>query len=162
MSASRYAFPALVFALLIPLVALAQSDLPASNTQAGDLRSTIRAELLKDPRAAQMSQTEFDTMVNALTQGATAQGMTPYDIAWRPAETRAEVPANADENAFCAGIPGFLCAATSGFGFDGSNTVIPIALFFTSGLLLFLLYELKHHHRHDAEVAARASQAIIQ
>ena len=145
---------ALVVALLLPLAAFAQS---------GDLRATIRTELLKDPRAAQLSQAQLDAMINVLAQGANEQGITSHDITWQPSEPApAAGQTTQGAEAFCMGLPDFFCAVSSGFGFDDSNTVIPIALLMSSGLLLFLLYELKHHHRHDAAMAAASSTSALR
>ena len=52
-------------ALALPLAALAQEDA---------LHSTIRAGIMSDPRSAQLSQAEINTMVNALADQAQTQG----------------------------------------------------------------------------------------
>jgi hypothetical protein len=56
--------------LVLPLIAVAQSD---------DLRAQIRADLMEDPRTAEMSSAEFEALVDALAGEAEAQGTaTPY------------------------------------------------------------------------------------
>ena len=52
--------------LFVPLILFAQSD--------DQLRAQIRADLMKDPRTAQMSSSEIDIMVNALAQQAQSEG----------------------------------------------------------------------------------------
>ncbi|MCE9541235.1 hypothetical protein K8R03_01595 [Candidatus Kaiserbacteria bacterium] len=146
-----------VLAVILPFAVHAQS------ASQDDLRATIRAELLKDPRASQLPPNELDAMVNVLAQGATSQGITSGDITWRPAASGVSQQSyEGSSQAFCMGLPAFFCAVSSGFGFDDSNTIIPIALLMTSGLLLFLLYELKHHHKADALAAAAASAPVAQ
>lgn len=53
--------------LFLPLLAIAQSD--------DSLRATIRADIMTDPRSAQMSPTEIDALVNALATQAEEQGI---------------------------------------------------------------------------------------
>lgn len=62
----RLSVPALFITLLLPLVLFAQDD---------TLRTTIRADIMSDPRSSQMSPTEIDTLVEALAQQAEAQGV---------------------------------------------------------------------------------------
>lgn len=69
-----------LFALLlaVPLLSHAQST---SNTS---LEAAIRAQLLLDPRSANMNPQQFDALVKALTSEAQQQGMTPQQINWKP------------------------------------------------------------------------------
>jgi hypothetical protein len=126
--------------LLLPLSVFAQSN---------DLRASIRAEVMKDPRTAQMSPAEIDGLVDMLANGAQKQGVTAKDIAWQPRETQtAAAPSGGGSS--CLGMPQFFCTVERSFGLDGSNPYIPVGLLATSGLLVFLLYELKHHHKLEA------------
>lgn len=120
----------------LPLIARAQSS-------DADLRATIRAEIMKDPRSASMTEAEITAMVNALTKGAEEQGVESRQFS----ATESSAAAQPESAPACGGMPAFLCTINQSFGFDGSNPVLPIALFATSGLLAFLLYELKHHIR---------------
>lgn len=54
-------------ALLAPALLFAQSD---------ELRAQIRADLMKDPRTAELSVTEIDAMVDALASEMESQGTT--------------------------------------------------------------------------------------
>lgn len=124
--------------LALPLAALAQSSA---------LEATIRAELLKDPRSVEMSEAELDAMVQLLAQGAAQEGVSSDEISWRPAEATPAMVVEEETSATCDGFPQFFCTVREALGFDGSNLIIPMGLFVTSGLLWFLLYELRHHHR---------------
>ncbi len=143
-SLTRTSLVALVIALaMLPLAAFAQE-------QASDLHATIRAEVMKDPRAAQLPEAELEALITALVEGAQEQGMTSEDFQQRsqlPDGPALTMPAQDMAMSTCDGMPQFICTIESAFGFDGSNTVIPVGLLVTSGLLWFLLYELKHHHK---------------
>lgn len=54
--------------LLVPLLAFAQ-------TQSAALREQIRADLKNDPRAAQLSQVELETMIEAIATKAEEDGV---------------------------------------------------------------------------------------
>ena len=126
-----------LFAYAAPWIALAQS---------ADVHAAIRAEILKDPRTASMSEAEISAMVQALANSAEEEGIAREDIvaqstSYTPIESApAEVLA-------CDGMPEFLCTINRSLGFDGSNLFIPVALVAAAGVLAFLLYELKHHIR---------------
>jgi hypothetical protein len=71
--------------LFVPLFALAQSD--------DVLRATIRADIMSDPRSAEMSPTEIDALVNALAEQAHEQGIAEtYVQAQNNFSPRAEIP----------------------------------------------------------------------
>ena len=53
--------------VLIPAFLLAQSD---------DLRAQIRADVMADPRSAQMSESEIDALVEAIAVEADNAGIT--------------------------------------------------------------------------------------
>lgn len=132
----------LVLAMLLP-VAFAQA-------QESALHATIRAQVLQDPRAATLSEAELEALITALAEGAEEQGMTVEEIEQRPLQPDGPALTSIEPEEImqtCEGMPQFVCTVQSAFGFDGSNTIIPIGLLITSGLLWFLLYELKHHHK---------------
>jgi hypothetical protein len=133
----RSAVAGVAFGLLVPMLAFAQ----------GDLQSTIRAELLRDPRTSSMSQVQIDAMVSALSQNAQQQGLTPQDLTWRPTGSQPVAPNN-----FCAPYPQYLCVMSAAFGFIGGDYIIPLWLGILS--LLFLLTNAlhKHHERVNAFV----------
>lgn len=125
--------------LAVPVCAAAQTT---------GLESAIRAEILKDPRAADIPQAQIDAMVSALAQTAAAQGVSEADITWKPA-TR--------EGAAIGGPCGFLCTVNSIFGFGGNDYTIPIGLGVTSALLiLFISMMLHRHHVHGVEPTVEA------
>lgn len=119
-------------------IAYAQED--------SDLRATIRAAILSDPRSASMTQEEIDAMVTALASEAETQGVTSEDITWRPQD-----PATFDEtqSSQACGYPAYLCALNDAFGFSGSPLIIPLLLGISSALLLFVIGSiLLHSHGH--------------
>jgi hypothetical protein len=116
--------------------------------QASGLESAIRAEILKDPRSADIPEAQMDAMVIALAQTASAQGVSEADISWRPA-TR-----GGDAN---SGPCGFFCTVNRIFGFGGDDYTIPIGLGVTSALLiLFISMMLHRHHVHGVEPTVEA------
>lgn len=131
---------ALIIGCALPLAVLAQSV---------SLEASIRAELLKDPRSAEMSAADLDALVAILAREAGAEGISSEDIEWRAEEATPTmvVVGETAPASVCDGFPAFFCTVHDAFGFDGSNFIIPLGLLITSGLLWFLLYELRHHHR---------------
>ncbi len=108
--------------------------------QSTGLSEAIRAEILKDPRAADIPAAQVDAMVASLALAAAQQGVTESDITWRPAES-----SDASGAAPC----GFVCSINAIFGFGGDDYTIPIGLGITSALLiLFLSMMLHRHHTH--------------
>ena len=65
--------------MLTPILSFAQTAVPV-----GDLSATVRAAILKDPRAQSMSSTQIDAMVSALTIQAQAKGLTAQTLAYTP------------------------------------------------------------------------------
>ncbi len=105
------------------------------------LSEAIRAEILKDPRAASIPSAQVDAMVASLAQAAAQQGVTESDITWRPVEA-----AETESAAPC----GFLCSINAIFGFGGNDYTIPVGLGLTSALLiLFISMMLHRHHKHN-------------
>ncbi|MEK7156602.1 MAG: hypothetical protein AAB790_02225 [Patescibacteria group bacterium] len=135
--------------LLIVFVLLAM--LPfwahAQNTQS-DLRATIRAELLSDPRTSSLSEAQIDALVGLLADEAEKQGITSEDIQWRPQSSERFVATEsaAPQAPACAG--GFLCTMTEAFGFVGADTTIPFTLGAASMGLVWILAEMIHRRRH--------------
>ena len=131
----------------------------AQNTQS-DLRATIRAELLSDPRTSSLSEAQIDALVGLLADEAEKQGITSQDIQWRPESSErfvATESAAPQEAAECGG--GFLCTMSEAFGFVGADTTIPFTLGAASMALVWLLAEMMHRRRHPY-VSAAASSAM--
>ncbi|HEY4488199.1 MAG TPA: hypothetical protein VJB97_01660 [Candidatus Paceibacterota bacterium] len=115
--------------LVLPQVGFAQSS---------ELRETIRAEILKDPRAASIPESQLASMIDALAREAEAQGITPADITWTPA----------NENRAAARC-GFLCNVNAAFGFDGGTYIMPALLLLASAIGVFAFYIRRHYHRQN-------------
>ncbi len=112
----------------------------AGFAQESELRETIRAEILKDPRAASIPESQLASMIDALAREAEAQGITSEDITWTPtSQSRA---------AAC----GFLCNVNAAFGFDGGAYIMPVLLLLASAVGVFAFYIRRHHHRREAGV----------
>ena len=124
----------------VPLATRAQTNQTTQN----DLRATIRAELLSDPRTSGLTQAQIDAMVDALTQEAQKQGVTSQDIQWRPQQVAEEesAPPVADS---CEGTPRFFCAFDMAFGFVGDNPGIAFMLGLASMGLIWLIAHILHH-----------------
>ena len=113
------------------------------SAQSTGLQRAIRAEIMKDPRSADIPQAQIDAMVSVLAQTASAQGVNEADITWKPVSVR-----GTPEDAQC----GFLCTVNRIFGFGGDDFTIPIGLGITSALLiLFISMMLHRHHVHGVE-----------
>lgn len=137
----------LAVALLIPTTIYGQEA-------SADLRATIRAELLSDPRTSSLSQAQIDVLVDLLSEEAEKQGITSEDIQWRPESTErfVAIESAAPEAVECAG--GFLCIMTEAFGFVGADTTIPFTLGAASMGLVWILAEMIHRRRHPIQVAS--------
>lgn len=121
-------------------IAYAQED--------SDLRATIRAAILSDPRSASMTEEEIDAMVTALASEAETQGVTSEDIMWRPQDPTT-FEETSDQSGQTCGYAAFICALNDAFGFSGSPLIIPLLLGITSALLLFVIGSiLLHSHGH--------------
>jgi len=127
----------IALSLFAPLLARAQA--PQS-----DLRATIRAELLADPRTAGLSQAELNAMVELLVGEAQKKGVTAGDIIWRPAEENFSSPV---QKASECGTS-WLCHASEAFGFAGSDPSIALWLGFAAMALITVVGLMLHHHRH--------------
>ena len=132
----------------------------SAQNASSDLRATIRAELLSDPRTSSLSEAQIDALVGLLADEAEKQGITSQDIQWRPESSErfvATESAAPQEAAECGG--GFLCTMSEAFGFVGADTTIPFTLGAASMALVWLLAEMMHRRRHPY-VSAAASSAM--
>ena len=122
-----------------------------------DLRATIRAELLSDPRTSSLSEAQIDVLVGLLSEEAEKQGITSQDIQWRPQSTErfVAIESAAPQAPECTG--GFLCTMTEAFGFIGADTTIPFTLGAASMGLVWILAEMMHRRRHPYVSAASPS-----
>lgn len=134
--------------LAVCVVVAALPFLAHAQNASSELRSTIRAELLSDPRTSSLSQAQIDALVELLAGEAEKQGITSEDIQWRPQSSERFVATEsaAPQASECAG--GFLCTMTEAFGFIGADTTIPFTLGAASMGLVWILAEMIHRRRH--------------
>jgi len=154
MSRARVLLPLFILLALLVSVPFFVSAQNASS----DLRATIRAELLSDPRTSSLSEAQIDALVGLLADEAEKQGITSQDIQWRPESSErfvATESAAPQEAAECGG--GFLCTMSEAFGFVGADTTIPFTLGAASMALVWLLAEMMHRRRHPYVSAAPSS-----
>ena len=154
MSRARVLLPLFIILALLVSVPFFVSAQNASS----DLRATIRAELLSDPRTSSLSEAQIDALVGLLADEAEKQGITSQDIQWRPESSErfvATESAAPQEAAECGG--GFLCTMSEAFGFVGADTTIPFTLGAASMALVWLLAEMMHRRRHPYVSAAPSS-----
>ena len=154
MSRARVLLPLFI---LLPLLVSVPFLVSAQNASS-DLRATIRAELLSDPRTSSLSEAQIDALVGLLADEAEKQGITSQDIQWRPESSErfvATESAAPQEAAECGG--GFLCTMSEAFGFVGADTTIPFTLGAASMALVWLLAEMIHRRRHPYVSAAPSS-----
>jgi len=154
MSRARVLLPLFI---LLPLLVSVPFFVSAQNASS-DLRATIRAELLSDPRTSSLSEAQIDALVGLLADEAEKQGITSQDIQWRPESSErfvATESAAPQEAAECGG--GFLCTMSEAFGFVGADTTIPFTLGAASMALVWLLAEMMHRRRHPYVSAAPSS-----
>lgn len=142
------AFVAVTFFIIFPFAASAQTG----GGETPDLRATIREALLADPRSASLSGSEVERMVTALSEQAEKQGMTPYDITWRPESTEGS---GAWDPSACTNPSGFLCALSTAFGFTGPDGIVAAGLGLLAAALLFVVGSLIEIHRKRRTLAAR-------
>ncbi|OGG54198.1 hypothetical protein A3H16_02645 [Candidatus Kaiserbacteria bacterium RIFCSPLOWO2_12_FULL_53_8] len=134
---------------------IALAHVVQAQESSGDLRATIRAELLSDPRTSSLSQAQIEEMVDVLLQEAQKQGVTSHDIQWRPAPS-ADPAEDSGSAVACGNVPSILCAMNTAFGFDGSDLKIPIGLAASSILLIVLIGLMIEEHRRRAGAIARS------
>ncbi len=152
---STQALLLILLLLLVPVLSRAQTESSA------DLRATIRAELLSDPRTSGLSQAQIDTLVDLLAGEAEKQGITSQDIQWRPQSTErfVAIESAAPQAPECMG--GFLCTMTEAFGFVGADTTIPFTLGAASMALVWLLAEMIHRRRHPLTASVRTATPAL-
>ncbi|QQG38147.1 MAG: hypothetical protein HYS26_01160 [Candidatus Kaiserbacteria bacterium] len=146
---ATYAF--LVFLALTLLVSFASFAYAQTDEE---LRSTVRAAILSDPRSASMSEAEIDAMVEALSGQAAEQGVTASDITWQPQQS--EFPATSKGEPTSCAYPTLLCSLNEAFGLSGSSILLPTALGVVSALLLAVVAMMIEHHRKERFSAQRA------
>ena len=155
MSQSLNGTRALSIVVAIILACVAAPLVASAQESQDELRATIRAEILSDPRTAGLSEAEIDAVVDLLTQEAQKQGTTSQASQGQPESTErfvaGETAAPAPE---CAG--GFLCAMSEAFGFVGADTTIPFTLGAASMGLIWILAEMIHRRRHPHVAPAPA------
>lgn len=111
----------------------------AQTAETDQLRATIKAEIMADPRSQSMSQAQIYSMVNALTIQAQQQGLTSAQLTYRP-----EATGSGSTFSSCNDIS---CSLASAFGLDGSFPIIPLALF-VMAVLFILIYSLMREMGH--------------
>lgn len=138
----RIAPAALAIALLLPIIALAQTSAQDS------LRATIRAEITADPRASQMNEAQIDAMVSALSNQAAKQGITAEQLNWHPynADAVTEAPP-----APCGPLPALFCTMAAAYGFMSPDIYIPIALFAAAAAFVVVVALMRHHKHPHAD-----------
>jgi hypothetical protein len=150
--------------LALPRFTHAQATSTAATTE---LSSTIRAALLSDPRAHQLSQAQIDQLVSALTKQAQEKGITVEKLQWQPKPTEAFVPPAPAPEAVtdpysCGSFPRILCAMSAAFGFtDIGSAALPIALGVVTLIVLLALILLYEHHRHQRHIEELSSQVVV-
>ena len=138
--------------LTITLFFLTPFLIHAQATSSTELRAIIRAAILKDPRAAGLQSQEIDAMVEALTVRAQTQGVTPQDLTYVPGTVSPDwVPPESSTKAGCADTSSPLCALGYAMGFGNPDKRIPIGLWLTSGVLIFVIWRMQKLHLHSKE-----------
>lgn len=130
----------------------AASTATASATASDDLRNTIQASLLADPRVANIPPEQLQGLIDALVAQARARNMTSADIVTRPQQQAAAgstfAPDAQAQAAVCeTGWQEYLCNFNKVFGFEGNNYEIPIFLLIVTTFLIAVIWELILHHR---------------
>lgn len=133
----------------LPLFAHAQQD---------DLRATIMAQVLQDPRSAEIPPAQLEVLVDALSQKAQAENLEPADIVWQPG-VFSEATVTEEAAPACDSLIPLACVFTEAFGFQGEAIVIPLYLLVVSGLLILLIRRMKKHHHAMGHFDAVASTA---
>jgi hypothetical protein len=133
---------------IVPAAVHAQSSTDASTdastgvSAGASLSDTIRAAILKDPRSANLSQSQIDAMVSALSSQAQTQGVTPQEIAYHPGAF-VGIPSTSDSSIDCTDVSSWLCPLGVALGFDTSDKEVPIGLWITSGILIVVIWEVR-------------------
>ena len=117
-----------------------------------ELRATIKAGIMADPRSQGLSQEQVQAMVNALSAEAIRQGITAQQLTERPVVPDATAVANE-----CLGTPSYLCSINKALGFAGKDHTIPVALFIVAALFV-LVFSLMREMGHPHAVLASGGQ----
>ena len=135
--------------VVVPILAYAQAD----------LGSTIRTQIMSDPRSASLTQAQVDEMVTILTQAAQAQGVSASDITWRPKDP-ATFAVTTMQQAYdvCQGTPAPFCAIDLAFGFLGPDDFIAYMLGLASMGLIWILAETMHRREFPASIVPRTAE----
>lgn len=155
------ALVASLFLLLSPLVSSAQTQ------PADELHATIMAQLLRDPRTANIPPEQLKLLVDALASQAQSQEVTVTDLRWQPPASTIGGELSQDETSIgadCAGGFSALCVMSEGFGFVGPDITIPLFFLVISGLLILILARMKRyfHMIHPSAAAPVAQPAPAQ
>ncbi|NBV77461.1 hypothetical protein EBR66_04835 [bacterium] len=105
------------------------------------LEANIRAAVSKDPRSQLLSPTEFQSLIQALTEKSQKEGIDPASLA--PA-IDAQFEATAEISA-CEGVP-LICYLAFYLGISLVEAWW-LALGFLAGVLIILFFYHHHHHK---------------
>lgn len=152
---------AIVALAFVPLVTSAQSQ------PADEMHATIMAQLMRDPRTANIPPEQLKLLVDALANQAQSQEVTVTDLRWQPAVSTIgaeQTQVSADVGARCVGGFSALCVMSEGFGFVGPDITIPLFFLVVSGLLILILARMKRyfHMIHPSAAAPVAQPAPAQ
>ncbi|MEN9413102.1 MAG: hypothetical protein RLZZ342_189 [Candidatus Parcubacteria bacterium] len=144
------------FPLALVTLSLLVIGLPFfTHAQQEDLRATIMAQVLQDPRSAEIPPAQLEQIIDALSQKAQSENLESADIVWQPGAFH-EAAASVESVPACDSLIPLACVFTEAFGFQGEAVVIPLYLLVASGLLILLIRRMHHHHAAEAARAASA------
>ena len=135
----------------IGIVGLALIPMAASATTAaseGELRASIQAALLSDPRTDTLTPDQLDALVTALLEDSQAKHLKPMDVTYTPrVVTNFGVTELSNQAGSC---PLFSCAFARSFGLDGSDDFAsPLLLLVSSGLRIMIIRRMfRNTHDH--------------
>jgi hypothetical protein len=142
-SIAQFVSPILFVALLLltPLFIHAQINPSADSAQ---LRATIRSAILQDPRSASIPSAQLDVMVDALVTRAQGQGITSQSLAYVPGAIPRQ-PLASNDALPCDGISPALCPLAYAMGYNNPDKSVPIGLWITSGILIWVISRMRKH-----------------
>ena len=139
-------------ALLTTLLLVSMSAVVSAQTvRPSDLRESIRAALLSDPRTSALSQVQLDAMVQILYKQAQKQGLTAKDVQLQQPAQGQFVSSQNFFNDPCTGA-GTLCEMSEALGFIGNDVTIPFYLGMSSMGLIWILAEMMHRRKYPSIV----------
>jgi len=130
---------AIVASLMVPLLIHAQA------TSQSALDATIRAAIMQDPRSANLSAAQINSMVVALSAQAQTQGLTAQNIAYRPGTPGIVVPGTISDTPM-ASDPCSLsssCAVGSFLGSGLANNATYAGFWILSLLLIIIVLQMR-------------------